>query len=45
VALPGGIVFAGLSDGTLMRSGDRGQSWERLPARAAPILAIEAAEG
>ncbi len=43
-ALPGGVVFGGLADGSLMRSGDRGQSWEPLPARADRVLALAAVE-
>jgi photosystem II stability/assembly factor-like uncharacterized protein len=43
-ALGGGVVFAGLSDGSLMRSGDRGESWERLPAHADRVLALAALE-
>jgi photosystem II stability/assembly factor-like uncharacterized protein len=43
-ALGGGVLFAGLADGTLMRSGDRGESWERLAARADGVLALAAVE-
>jgi hypothetical protein len=38
------VVFAGLADGTLVRSHDRGESWERLPARAERVLALEAVD-
>jgi photosystem II stability/assembly factor-like uncharacterized protein len=38
------VLFAGLADGTLMRSGDRGESWEQLPARADGVLALAAVE-
>ena len=43
-AVASGVVFAGLSDGTLMRSGDRGESWERLPGHADRVLALAARE-
>ena len=43
-AVGGGVVFAGLSDGSLMRSDDRGESWERLPAHADRVLALAALE-
>jgi hypothetical protein len=32
--LAGGVILAGLADGTLMRSDDRGESWDELHARA-----------
>jgi len=43
-ALPGGVVFAGLADGSLMHSGDGGASWEPLLARADRVLALAAVE-
>jgi photosystem II stability/assembly factor-like uncharacterized protein len=42
VALPEGVLFAGLGDGTLMRSDDRGESWEPISAAAERVLALEA---
>jgi photosystem II stability/assembly factor-like uncharacterized protein len=41
---PGGMVFAGLADGTLMRSNDRGESWEPLRAQADRLVALAAVE-
>src|SRR5215208_5540012 len=43
-ALPGGVILAGLADGTLMRSDERGRSWDRLRARADRVLALAAVE-
>lgn len=43
-AVGGGVLFAGLADGTLMHSADRGERWERLPARADRVLALAAVE-
>ena len=42
--LPRGVVFAGLADGTLMRSDDRGESWEPLPVNADRVLALAVLE-
>jgi hypothetical protein len=39
-ALSGGVIFARLADGTLMRSDDRGESWDEL--RAVRLLALAA---
>ena len=44
-ALGGGTLFAGLADGAILRSGDRGERFEELPARAERILAMAAIEG
>jgi photosystem II stability/assembly factor-like uncharacterized protein len=38
------VVFAGLADGTLVASDNRGESWERLPAEAERVLALEAVD-
>jgi len=43
-ALAGGVIFIGLADGTLMRSDDRGESWDELRARADRLLALAAIE-
>src|SRR5829696_2353615 len=37
-ALAGGLLFAGLADGTLMRSDDRGESWDQLRASPGRLL-------
>ena len=42
--LPGGVVFAGLADGTLTRSDDRGENWEPLPVKADRVLALAVLE-
>jgi photosystem II stability/assembly factor-like uncharacterized protein len=45
-ALRGGIAFAGLSDGRVLRSGDRGDSWDELPSLGAEsIVALAAVDG
>jgi photosystem II stability/assembly factor-like uncharacterized protein len=44
LAAAGGELVAGMADGRLLRSGDRGESWEELPARVDGITAMAAAE-
>ena len=41
----GSELFAGLGDGQIYRSRDRGDTWQRLPARADAILALAAVNG
>lgn len=43
-ALAGGVIVTGLADGTLMRSDDRGRSWDQLRAKADRLLALAAIE-
>ena len=40
----GSQLFAGLGNGQIYRSGDGGETWERLPARADAILALTAVD-
>ena len=42
VAPADGELFAGLGDGTLIRSEDRGESWDPISAEAERVLALEA---
>jgi len=42
VAPADGELFAGLGDGTLIRSEDRGESWAPISAEAERVLALEA---
>jgi hypothetical protein len=45
-ALRGGVVYAGLADGHVLRSSDRGESWKELEdAGADGIVALAAVEG
>lgn len=41
----GSHLFAGLGDGQIYGSADRGETWNRLPARADAILALAAVDG
>jgi len=40
----GGILFAGLGDGRVLRSVDAGEHWEALPERVEAVLAVVAVE-
>jgi hypothetical protein len=42
LAVTGGELVAGLADGRILRSGDRGSSWEQLSVRVEAILALAA---
>ena len=42
VAPADGELFAGLGDGALIRSEDRGESWNPISAEAERVLALEA---
>ena len=44
LAATGGELVAAMSDGRILRSGDRGESWDELDVRLGSITAMAAAE-
>jgi hypothetical protein len=44
LAITEGDLLAGMADGRILRSGDRGENWDELELRVESIIAMAAAE-